>query len=144
MEALLCCTHCILKKPPRTPLPPPPTRLSTTNGIPSESEVRAMRERIHTDRTRLLEINSDITRLESLLGTLRREQQETRDNIDRYLAIISPIRSLPCDVLDEIFSWTLINPEENSPTSDFASGPWTLTHVCARWRNIAIYLPALW
>ncbi|KAJ7286568.1 hypothetical protein C8J57DRAFT_1708825 [Mycena rebaudengoi] len=141
MENLRCFPHCIFAKPPRTALPPPPIRLSTTNDVPPDFEIRVMRERIHAGRARLVEIDAEIARLESLLGPLRRERQDVQDNIDQHLAVVSPIRSLPSDILDEIFSWSV---PVRLPESDFVGGPWILTHVCARWRNVAISLPALW
>ncbi|KAJ7286579.1 hypothetical protein C8J57DRAFT_1030737, partial [Mycena rebaudengoi] len=82
---------------------------------------------------RLAEIDAEIVRLESLLGPLRRERQDVRDNTDHHLAVVSLIRSLPSDILDEIFSWSV---PVRFPESDLVGGPWILTHVCARWRNV--------
>ncbi|KAJ7155881.1 hypothetical protein C8R46DRAFT_1005110 [Mycena filopes] len=63
------------------------------------------------------------------------------------LAVISPLRRLPFEVLAEIFSWTLRPVSEVGDRYggfDRRCNPWALTHVCRRWRAVAISSPALW
>ncbi|KAJ7292558.1 hypothetical protein C8J57DRAFT_1180 [Mycena rebaudengoi] len=147
MESSGCCLHCVLAKPSRLPLPQPPTNLSTSYDLPEESEVRATHESIHVGRTRISEIDHEIRRLEGLLKQLRRERTNVLHDIEQHLAVISPMRQLPSDVLGEIFSWTLPRFDDNIGfyySTDISMCPWVLTHVCRRWRHLAISLPSLW
>ncbi|KAJ7607983.1 hypothetical protein FB45DRAFT_1067713 [Roridomyces roridus] len=59
---------------------------------------------------------------------------------------LSPVRSLPSEILGEIFAWTLPTVAEASDRTSFKfhHSPWNLTHVCSRWRAIAISTPSLW
>ncbi|KAJ7292542.1 hypothetical protein C8J57DRAFT_1110514 [Mycena rebaudengoi] len=141
MESSTCFPHCVFARPPRAPLSPPPTHLSTTNDIPMDSEVRTTREHIQVGRTRLSEIDQEIGFLERLLVARRSERQHVEDTIAQHLTIISPMRTLPYDILGEIFSYTL--PRFWSTEMSLSSC--VLTHVCRNWRNIVMFsLPMLW
>ncbi|KAJ7294073.1 hypothetical protein C8J57DRAFT_1270722 [Mycena rebaudengoi] len=137
-----CCPRCGHPEATRTPLPSPPAHLSTPNDVPQDSEIHAIRDRIDTGRARLSEIDQIIDHLQSLLVPLRRERQSVLENIEQHLAIISPIRSLPYDVLGEIFSWTL--PQLIFCSIEPSQNPWAISRVCTRWRKLALSLPELW
>ncbi|KAJ7607900.1 hypothetical protein FB45DRAFT_1039971 [Roridomyces roridus] len=67
-----------------------------------------------------------------------------------FKTILSPIRRVPLEILGEIFAWTVpaIREKTLSHPSTVADsleqGPWALTHVCSRWRVVAISTPSLW
>ncbi|KAJ7284363.1 hypothetical protein C8J57DRAFT_1461669 [Mycena rebaudengoi] len=130
---------------PRKPLPEPPTHLCNSNNAPLESDVHFARERIAAGRAYLSEIDDEMIHLESLLAARFQERQDVENNIEQHLAIVSPIRCLPSDVLAEIFSWTLPHHTEvNYISTDVSLSPWVLGRVCSRWRNLVLALPALW
>ncbi|KIY70030.1 hypothetical protein CYLTODRAFT_442250 [Cylindrobasidium torrendii FP15055 ss-10] len=65
-----------------------------------------------------------------------------------YDAVLTPIRQFPDDILSEIFEWCT-HPDnsgvyELGNTLDPMAAPWTLSHVCRRWRLIALQSPRLW
>ncbi|KAJ7248470.1 hypothetical protein C8J57DRAFT_1080196, partial [Mycena rebaudengoi] len=138
-----CCPHCVLVRPScQTPLHPPPIHLSATTEVPLDSEVRATHESIHAGHTRLSELDEKIDFLESSLATLRQERQAVEHHIQQHLAILSPIRRIPFDLLGEIFSWTL--PDGLFSSMDMSLSPWVLARVSSRWRNVSVSLPSLW
>src|SRR5262249_1628949 len=88
---------------------------------------------------RIAQLSEQRNRLESLILTLQ--------------SIVAPIRSIPVEVLGDIFAHTT-GPEWLLPTENFGDvqramrplhrGPQLLTHVCRRWRNVAINHAKLW
>jgi hypothetical protein len=76
--------------------------------------------------------------------------EEGRVLLSRYrmknTAILSPLRRIPPELLDEIFWWTI----ESSRRSALNYGkfdmiiPWVLTWVSSRWRAVALASPSLW
>ncbi|KAF5365468.1 hypothetical protein D9758_010842 [Tetrapyrgos nigripes] len=95
----------------------------------------------------------------SRLANSRRERSDLEGMIVQYKLILTPMRRVPNDVLAEIFS--VVNRIEyedqyesyhweatyNYPFNDIASfqqAPWTLSHVCGRWRSLSLSLPLLW
>ncbi|KAJ7483508.1 hypothetical protein FB451DRAFT_1234815 [Mycena latifolia] len=53
---------------------------------------------------------------------------------------------MPPEVLGEIFSLTLPSVGDTLARRRFRNShsPWVLTHVCSRWRAIALSIPSLW
>ncbi|KAJ7248446.1 hypothetical protein C8J57DRAFT_717805 [Mycena rebaudengoi] len=142
-----CCPHCARVRPCQTPLHPPPIHLSTTTDVPLDSEIRTTRKSVHAGHARLSELDEKIFFLESSLATLRQERQAVEHHIQQHLAILSPIRRLPFDLLGEIFSWTLPHlyfHEDYFSSMDMSLSPWVLTHICRRWRNVSLSLSSLW
>ncbi|KAF7305156.1 ABC protein [Mycena kentingensis (nom. inval.)] len=62
-------------------------------------------------------------------------------------SVLSPLRRLPPALLAEIFR-IVIPPKDTESRLDLefsiASAPWVFTHVCARWRSVAICTQSLW
>lgn len=62
--------------------------------------------------------------------------------VKRAEIILSPIRTIPIEILTQIFFHCL--PIKHNPVLDPASTPMTLTHVSKLWRELALRLPRLW
>ncbi|KAJ7146516.1 hypothetical protein C8R44DRAFT_598588, partial [Mycena epipterygia] len=105
---------------------------------PSESEEVDIEWAILQGRTRLSYLESEINSLQKVMDKLLEDRDDVRNHVEQHLAILSLIRRFPPEVLGEIFWWTL--PSHDSCTQ----GPWNISRVCARWRAIAVALPALW
>lgn len=60
--------------------------------------------------------------------------------IEAHKAILSPFRRLPTELIVEIFLHYRMKPHHLKHNSV----PWTLSHICHRWRIIALNMPTLW
>ncbi|KAF9029377.1 hypothetical protein BDZ89DRAFT_906349, partial [Hymenopellis radicata] len=82
-----------------------------------------------------------------MLDNLVRARSQAESHLADAKSVIHPMRSLPYDVVSEIFSqcvptWTM--DDVSTQSLDPRLAPWTLTRVCFRWRHIALLLPNLW
>ncbi|KAK6978064.1 F-box domain-containing protein [Favolaschia claudopus] len=99
------------------------------------------------DRTFLAETDAQIqaftaqiSELEDAISHLREAQQLALDRLNSYKY---PVLSLPDEMVCEIFIRFLPPYPDPSPLVGLLS-PITLTHVCRRWREIALATPDLW
>ncbi|KAJ6491987.1 hypothetical protein C8R45DRAFT_990118 [Mycena sanguinolenta] len=115
--------------------------LSATNEPPGDSELAFIRPIAEETSARLASLDAEISRLKDRL----RELEAERTALSRYHAqnaqILSPLRRIPAELLGRIFSWALLSVCDVLRPKNC---PWTLTHVCARWRSIAISDSSLW
>lgn len=57
---------------------------------------------------------------------------------------VAPINRLPLELLGEIFACAAQCAHGTSSVTDVRGGPWLVSHVCRRWRALALGTPALW
>ncbi|KAF9014371.1 hypothetical protein BDZ89DRAFT_1076706 [Hymenopellis radicata] len=122
----------------------PLERLRTTNFPATDEEIS------HIRHTILPTVSDDISSIESKLASLREvitsmeEERERLKNVQkRYSNLVSLHRTLPLEILSEVFLCTL--PGDFIPNAFDASEPiWQLSHVCQRWRNVALSLRSFW
>ncbi|KAK0462664.1 uncharacterized protein EV420DRAFT_1234571, partial [Desarmillaria tabescens] len=57
--------------------------------------------------------------------------------------IVHPIRRIPDEVLGEIFQ-QCVEIESTTNSIDIRGMPWTLSHVCGRWRGLVMNMGRLW
>ena len=114
-----------------------------TNYSPSPAELARLKAAIIEPQQELHRLDSDITRVETVLDNLLSERKRVETYIMAHRALMTPIRQIPSETLAEIFKWCL--------PSDLAYGirslklaPLLLTLVCRDWRRIAIETPRLW
>ncbi|KAK0216644.1 hypothetical protein EDD85DRAFT_995402 [Armillaria nabsnona] len=86
----------------------------------------------------LQSLRQSLERLESLTALIRSQIDVVLEARQRFESIRAPIRSLPRDILVEIFS--LCRPKR----LDCRNYPWLLGHVCHSWRGIVHSSPMLW
>ncbi|KAJ7148317.1 hypothetical protein C8R46DRAFT_1199184 [Mycena filopes] len=102
------------------PFQPRFQNLITTNTPPSDAEAKEFR--------RAFESNTDeITQLSNRIAALSASNRS-------LAAVLSVVRTLPFDILAQIFGQTV------AVTDD----PWPLTQICRGWRAIALDLPSIW
>lgn len=99
----------------------PVPSLLRSNGPPSDKERSLIRQAIESAEASL----KDDDEKESLANFVR-----------THKAILSPSRRLPSELIFEIFRYYIENLE-HSYLSEYTP-PWALTHVCSRWRQIAV------
>ncbi|KAJ6463152.1 hypothetical protein C8R47DRAFT_1225269 [Mycena vitilis] len=72
------------------------------------------------------------------------ERHVLAERVQRYTAVLSPIRRMPPEIMCEIFSWTLPHTRRGTGGIVTTVAPWYLGQISTRWREIALALPSLW
>ncbi|KAF7299758.1 hypothetical protein HMN09_00981700 [Mycena chlorophos] len=90
----------------------------------------------------LEQIKSFLVEARARLARIDQERDALAGEIAAYEALISPIRRIPDDVLEEIFSACL--PPDRNCAMSASDAPLLLSRVCGRWRNVAFRTPSLW
>ncbi|KAJ7155871.1 hypothetical protein C8R46DRAFT_1116690, partial [Mycena filopes] len=150
------CSQCsAIRSPPgkdpldsvRVAASSPHYTLLNSNKPPLDEESRPVKSVISKIDEKLASLVDTMAPLRERLKQLEEEHASLSSYRAQNLAIISPLRRLPFEVLGEIFSWTL------EPVSDARNrrigfspmySPWVLTHISQHWRAVAISSPALW
>ncbi|KAJ7167261.1 hypothetical protein C8R43DRAFT_1232223 [Mycena crocata] len=113
----------------------PFARYLHTNYIPSDSEIKQIKALL---APRCLEVS----RLESLIKDLSAQRDNLAEYISAHTALISPVRHLPRDIMQEIFIACL--PVHRNAVMSAQETPVLLTRICSGWREVALATPALW
>ncbi|KAJ6561476.1 hypothetical protein DFH09DRAFT_1035731 [Mycena vulgaris] len=87
--------------------------------------------------------NADIAHYRSLLDNLLTKRDDAQHQLD---SIVYPVLMLPPEITSEIFLQCLPTSQNDlgRPTVNPREPPMLLTHVCSKWKEIAISTPALW
>ncbi|KAJ6483097.1 hypothetical protein C8R45DRAFT_904413 [Mycena sanguinolenta] len=93
-----------------------------------------------TDRKRLLDIATQILDLNPPPSTLRAEQKAVQERLDSYKY---PVLTLPNEMVSEIFINCMPTYPLCPPLTGISS-PTSLTHICRKWRAVALATPRLW
>ncbi|KAJ6508328.1 hypothetical protein C8R45DRAFT_440055 [Mycena sanguinolenta] len=113
-----------------------------TNYVPLDSEILGIRSLLVDATHEMARIDTQIEAMEIALGQLKKHRASLKLQINAHLALISPIRRVPQDVLLEIFQPCL--PTEHNALIDYAEAPLLLGRICRHWRAIAHSTPMLW
>ncbi|KAJ7882297.1 hypothetical protein B0H13DRAFT_928841 [Mycena leptocephala] len=92
------------------------------------------------DRARVTDIETRILDLERTLAELRLEKITVQERLDSYKY---PVLQLPNEIVSEIFTHFLPIYPLCPPVAGLLS-PTVLTHICRKWREIALNTPNLW
>ncbi|KAJ7767191.1 hypothetical protein B0H16DRAFT_1412306 [Mycena metata] len=113
-----------------------------TNTVPSDEECQHIRELLAGPRRQAAKLTEEIERLHALIKELTEKRDNLNEFIDPHLALISPVRRLPHDVVAEIFAASL--PPDRNAVIHAAESPLLLCHICQAWRALALSTPQLW
>ncbi|KAJ7112955.1 hypothetical protein C8R44DRAFT_561632, partial [Mycena epipterygia] len=113
-----------------------------TNTVPSDVDCRRIRELLVGPREEAAKLTDEIARLQMLLLEVTVKRDRLNEFIDPYLALLSPARRLPDDVVAEIFAVSL--PSNRNTILNGSESPLLLCHICSAWRNLAFTIPRLW
>ncbi|KAJ7623776.1 hypothetical protein FB45DRAFT_1006075 [Roridomyces roridus] len=117
-------------------------RLSTSNDPPGTAE-RAFLQAVASKTTvRLTCLGEEILRLKDRLGQLQAERVQLTEYHSHNVAILSPLRRMPHEVLAEIFLRTL--QPEVARNFNMKRSPWVLGRVNRCWRAVSLSTPSLW
>ncbi|PBK65353.1 hypothetical protein ARMSODRAFT_857174, partial [Armillaria solidipes] len=115
-----------------------------TNAPPTPFERKGLETTLSKAPDRIAELDSLIHATTSLLDYLIKDRNQAIANQADANKILSPSRRLPPEVLTRIFVWCWTLHGRRSPPLDPRAVPWSLTHVCKKWREVAIATPKLW
>ncbi|KAK0491712.1 hypothetical protein EDD18DRAFT_539430 [Armillaria luteobubalina] len=118
-------------------------KLLQNNVPPTTIEKKSLKATLSETPDRVAELDSLIDSTTSLLRYLTKDRNQALENEANARKILSPSRRLPPELLTEIFMHSL--PLHSvGPRLDPRQFPWTLSHVCRQWREVAICTPELW
>ncbi|KAJ7477616.1 hypothetical protein FB451DRAFT_1242846 [Mycena latifolia] len=113
-----------------------------TNYLPTDSERQVIQEFCAAGSERISSISAEIQ-------TYCLQERTSQDRlgalhylVDPYRALISPMRALPPEILQEIFIACL--PTSHNAIMHTAEAPLLLGRVCSAWRTISLSTAALW
>ncbi|KAJ7221857.1 hypothetical protein B0H12DRAFT_1329065 [Mycena haematopus] len=92
------------------------------------------------DRARIAEIEAQILSLRDSIQVLEAEKMCAQERLDSYTY---PVLTLPNEITSEIFT-KFIPAYPFPPPFVGPLSPTILTHICRKWREIALATPALW
>ncbi|KAF9256030.1 hypothetical protein L218DRAFT_882733, partial [Marasmius fiardii PR-910] len=87
------------------------------------------------------EYKAEIERLQTAIYALQSKQNRLKATTDLYRPLLSPIYSMPSEILTMIFKFFC---EENVLSRDRLPAAIRLSMVCGRWRDIARSTASLW
>lgn len=115
--------------------------LLETNEPPTELETSLIRKLLLEEHARRAQLNATIAVTEESVEELIAEWESLDEQLSKYEAVLSPLRSIPTELLSLIFTFALLVPcdtlEEDPPL-------WTLGQVCRRWRDTLVSQPTFW
>jgi hypothetical protein len=91
----------------------PVSHLLNTNCIPSDEEIQQIRHIIAKGDNDLSHLDAKITLIEATIDVLHAQREKIQEHVDAHRALLSPIRRLPEDIMEEIFLRCL--PENQYP-----------------------------
>ncbi|KAJ7464826.1 hypothetical protein B0H11DRAFT_77386 [Mycena galericulata] len=113
-----------------------------TNYTPSDSEMEQLRALLQEPTNKLVQVDAQIAEMDALIGQLRAEQASLQAKIFAHRALMSPIRRVPLDILQEIFLACL--PTTHDALIDPGEAPLLLGRICKHWRSVAYSTPVIW
>ncbi len=120
----------------------PYNRLLNTNDIPTEEETLDVQTYCSEIETRREAIRKRLKELDIERAALTRDIDalEEQYSFKAHKSILSPIRRLPTELLQSIFS--ISSPK--APVLSCREAPLIYGHVCSRWRSVSLAMPELW
>ncbi|KAF7784791.1 hypothetical protein Agabi119p4_956 [Agaricus bisporus var. burnettii] len=116
----------------------------SSNIPPTRDEATSVKGLLDGEATTLSALLEDIAHLQNRLHILRERYQDSHAKVQRYQAVLSPVRLLPPELVRKVFllcteeSVTeLMTPLSNTP-------PLSLAQICSGWREVALATPELW
>ena len=113
-----------------------------SNYVATDAESLEIHTLLEPPASRLEELSTQLQELDDQYTQLRNEQSSLLLFISKHRALISQIRKLPIDILQEIFIACL--PTAHNAVMSRWEPPILLTQICSSWRNVAHTTPQLW
>ncbi|KAJ6505355.1 hypothetical protein C8R45DRAFT_817615, partial [Mycena sanguinolenta] len=116
-------------------------RVQTCNAPLSKLEIDSIHVSVQDARADLERIQRDLHRAQMAVKTLSKEYGATTKFIAKELALLSPIRSLPREMLAEVF---VHHSRMFAKHDRYIRASLVVSQVCAGWRSISHATAFLW
>ncbi|KAJ7511986.1 hypothetical protein B0H11DRAFT_1953784 [Mycena galericulata] len=103
-----------------------------------------IRELIRQTETEIAEIDAQIIQAALDIASLAARKHNRQQKLSILRATLSPIRQIPAEILAHIFTYCLKENLHSYSILSSHTATMVLTHVCARWRAVALATPRLW
>lgn len=113
-----------------------------SNYVATDSESIHIQFLLKRPTSRLEELFTRLQQLDQQYTLIRNEQTSLLLSISKHRALMSLVRKLPVEILQEIFIACL--PTAHNAVMSRWEPPILLTQICSSWRNIAHATPQLW
>ncbi|KAJ6557851.1 hypothetical protein B0H19DRAFT_906207, partial [Mycena capillaripes] len=113
-----------------------------TNYFPDDEEVLEIQGLLVEPTLRLKRLDDEIADLQKAIDKLAEERNSLGAYVAAHKALISPVRRLPLDIIQEIFIACL--PTHRYCVMSASEAPILLGRICSAWRAISFSTPQLW
>lgn len=122
---------------------PSHTHLPENNDPPLETEIPSIKKIIIDSQARVDALNCRIDAIRATMDALVDERHKLVVHVQRYSAVLAPIRRVFPELIYEIFAWASKCSRRIGPNI-VNQPPWWLGHICRSWRAIALGDSSLW
>ncbi|KAI5822919.1 hypothetical protein K523DRAFT_377056 [Schizophyllum commune Tattone D] len=116
--------------------------LLSSNRAPTDNERQSTLALIQSWRREEAALEAEVSALQAALTQKFAKLEDVRGRIHLHRGALSSLRSLPLEVLQHIFRFTL--PTAHNALLSPDEPPILLTRVCRAWREVALSTPELW
>ncbi|KAF8200048.1 hypothetical protein K438DRAFT_1823111 [Mycena galopus ATCC 62051] len=113
-----------------------------TNYCPEDAEVAQIEALLVEPCFQLKRLDDEIAVMRKTLNKLAEERDALADYVNAHRTLISPLRRLPLDIIQEIFMACL--PTHRNCVMSAQEAPVILGRICSSWRTISLSTPRLW
>ncbi|KAJ6588782.1 hypothetical protein B0H19DRAFT_1226514 [Mycena capillaripes] len=113
-----------------------------TNYCPHDEEIPEIKALLVGPFLRLKRLDEEIADLQKAIDKLAAERDELGAFVEGHKALISPVRRLPLDIIQEIFVACL--PTHRNCVMHASEAPVLLGRISSSWRAISLSTPRLW
>ncbi|KAJ7253507.1 hypothetical protein C8J57DRAFT_1348288 [Mycena rebaudengoi] len=113
-----------------------------TNAVPSDRECKSILDIVEGTGKEAAGLTQKIAEMQALVDGLTAKRDKLNKLIDAHLALVSPARRLPDDIVGAIFLACL--PPNWNPIISSHVAPLLLCQISSSWRTVALSTPCLW
>lgn len=111
-----------------------------TNYAPTDAETQEIRDFCQAPEAEIEALELEISRLEAALNVVLQKRDELQAVVTAHRALLSPIRHLSPELLQNIFVFCLTE----FPAMDVTEAPLLLGEICKSWKDIVYSTAELW
>ncbi|KAJ7134875.1 hypothetical protein C8R44DRAFT_609911, partial [Mycena epipterygia] len=113
-----------------------------TNYCPKDKEIAEIKALLIESSLRLERLDDEIAGMQKAIDKLTAERDALGAYVEGHKALISPVRQLPLDIIQEIF--TACIPTHRNCVMSASEAPVLLGRICSSWRTLSLSTPRLW